>query len=124
MADTVRDNPGLQGKYAELYARAWKIGRLKAMNRLTEYTKDNIANGLQEPVTGRKFAQLWDRRLPRENPYLLEHAAAFGLRRDADPRRDIFPPGAAIRLNTHLGTDYEILRETASSPYRSRGLSR
>ena len=124
MADTIRDNPGLLGRYGELYARAWRIGRRKAANRLTEYTESNVAEGLQDPISGKKLHHLWDRRLPRENPYAQEHVAAFDLRRDADPRGDVFPPGVAARLNAQLGRDYEIRRGPPRGPYRSHGLSR
>ena len=43
MADTIRDNPGLQRRYDEMLAKAWKRGRALARDQLTEYSLAAVA---------------------------------------------------------------------------------
>ena len=38
MADVIKDNPGLQRRYDEMLAKAWKRGRALARDQLTEYS--------------------------------------------------------------------------------------
>ena len=124
MADLIGRHPGLQGKYEDMHRRAWRKGRQYAVGRLTERLEDAIERGCHAPMPQKQALHYWDWELPRENPYRLEHVTAFDRRPDRLPDPEVFPPGVAVRLNTQLGTDYEIRRGPSRDRYRSRGLSR
>lgn len=113
MADAVRENPSLQGTYAEALSLAWARGRTLAVGRLAEYSA--AAAGAEDD---RPYERAVDAQLPEDCPYLVEHLAAFDPERDTRPRDEVWPPGVAVALNAALGTDYEIQQQ------RSRGWSR
>lgn len=48
--------------------------------------------------------------LPEECRYLVEHVCPCDLKRDKEPRDDIWPPGVATVLNAALDRNYEIIR--------------
>ena len=105
MADAIRENPGLQGEYAEMLSMAWASGRAHAVDRLAEYAAEAA-----EAEDDRPFGRVIDAKLPDDCPYLVEYVAAFDPKRDKQPRSDIWPPSVAIAFNAILGTDYEIRR--------------
>lgn len=115
MADALDENPGLQGAYGELLALAWRIGRRAAVKRLAGYAAEEAGADDERPHTRVVRAQL-----PGDCPYLVEHVSAYDPKLDEDPRPDVWPPAVAVRLNTALGRDYEIL----PGPERSSGWSR
>ena len=118
MAKIIGRNPGLQGKCREMFDEAWDDGRALARRRLTEYASANIEAGLAEPISGKQLRHLWDRNLPRENPYSLRDVTAFDRRTDKRPREDLWPPAVAVRLNTLLETDYDFRRRRSRSRAR------
>ncbi len=113
MADLIEGRPGLQSKCEDMCRRAWRKGRQYAVGKLTERLEDAIERGYHAPVPQKLVLHYWDRELPRENPYRLEHVTAFDRGPDRLPNAEVFPPGVAVRLNTQLGTDYEIRRGPA-----------
>ena len=115
MALLIAGNPGMKGRYAEMFAYAWKLGRSMAVKSFQKYDRQHRGG------TERTFRN-WDRILPEECPYRLEHAAAFDPKTDPDPREDIWPPAIAGILNDRLGTDYPLLSD--AEPRRSHGNGR
>ena len=100
MAKLIKQNPGLQGQYAEMFAEAWDDGRGYARHRLAEYDEDN---DLQ--TTWKKAFRERGRTLPAECPYRLEDVTAYNPRRDREPDYDVWPPSVARVLNTRLDAD-------------------
>ena len=121
MAAAVDAGRGLQGEYDQNLAKAWRIGRREAVERLAKYTAQTAGGG-----RGRRFRRTLSAKLPEECPYLADHVAAYKPRVDNRPRQDVWPPGVAIRFNAVLGTNYEIIREGPGSkgPRRLRDWSR
>ena len=119
MADAIKDNPGLQRRYDEMLAKAWKRGRALARDQLTEYSMAAVAGG---EISEKAQYRLWNRKLPAENPYELADVTAFDPRRDREPSSDLWPASVARVLNTQLGTDYPI--RCAHARGRAEGWSR
>ena len=93
------------------------------MGRLTERLEDAIERSYHASMPQKQLLHHWNGRLPRENPYSLEHVTAFDRSADRLPNPEVFPPGVAVGLNTQLGTDYKIRRGPLRDRYRSRDLS-
>ena len=75
MADTIQDNPGLQGQYGELLQLAWQRGRNAAIHALV---RDGVE---REGPARRKFLHLaWKGRLPERCPWRLEEIVAYDTR--------------------------------------------
>ena len=111
MAKLIKQNPGLKGQYAEMFAEAWDDGRGYARRRLAEYDEDN-----DPQTTWEKAFRERERTLPAECPYRLEDVTAFDPRRDREPDYDVWPPSVARVLNTRLDVDLPIRRaRTADS---------
>ena len=98
MADQIRENPGLQGSYAEMFAETWRKGRRLAVRRLVRYEMERAS-----PRAGRAALKAcrrkWNERLPADCPYSLEDVTAFDARRDTEPRDDVWPPAVARALD-------------------------
>lgn len=103
MASVLDRNPGLQGRYDEMYSSAWRDARRLAVYRLVDY---------EDPERPKECVRKWDRRsLPQACPYRREHVAAYEPRRDSVPDLGLWPPSVAKVLNERLGRDYPILPE-------------
>ena len=100
MAKLIKQNPGLQGQYAEMFAEAWDDGRGYARRRLAEYDEDN-----DPQTTWKKAFRERGRMLPAECPYRLEDVTAYNPRRDREPDYDVWPPSVARVLNARLDAD-------------------
>ena len=100
MAKLIKQNPGLKGQYAEMFAEAWDDGRGYARRRLAEYDEDN-----DPQTTWKKALRERDRMLPAECPYRLEDVTAYNPRRDREPDYDVWPPSVARVLNARLDAD-------------------
>ena len=119
MGAAVRGAHVLLGEYDKNLAKAWVLGRRRAVRRLAEYAAE--AAGLADD---RKFQRAVRTQLPEECPYLVEHVAAYDPKVDKEPREDIWPPGVANVFNRVLGTNYEILRGPSRRlPWERGGLS-
>ena len=103
MASAIRANPGLQGAYGGMLARAWADARPNAVDRLAGYSA--AAAGAEDDWPHRRA---WRARLPGDCPYLVEPVAAYVPKLDTEPRDDVWPPAVALRFNTVLGRDYKI----------------
>ncbi len=103
MAELIDENPGLKGQYDEILAAAWKRGRFLAVKRLKQYDREHRGEASQEAP------RKWDRILPKECPYRLEHVTAFDAKTDQEPREDVWPPSVARILNAKLKQNYPIL---------------
>lgn len=112
MADTIRDNPGLKGRYESMFRRAWMRGRDAAVRALVHY---EVGRG--SALSERQLRFRWDQMLPRECPYSLDEVAAFDPKRDRDPRAD-WPAGAARVLTNGLGVEHAAAERL--SPGRGR----
>ena len=111
MAKLIKQNPGLKGQYAEMFAEAWDDGRGYARRRLAEYDEDN-----DPQTTWKKAFRERGRTLPAECPYRLEDVTAYNPRRDREPDYDVWPPSVARVLNARLDADLPIRRaRTADS---------
>lgn len=106
MADTIQDNPGLQGQYSELLLLAWQRGRAGAIDALVDAAVE------REGASRGKLIELeWKGRLPRQCPWPIEEIVAYDTRpryrqgraRGPRPERDVWPPAVARRLNEELG---------------------
>ena len=103
MASVLDRNPGLQGRYDEMYSSAWRDARRLAVYRLADY---------EDPERPKECVRKWDRRsLPQACPYRREHVAAYEPRRDSVPDLNLWPPRVAKVLNERLGRNYPILPE-------------
>ena len=105
MAEQIMENPGMKGQYAAMFAEAWTRGRHLAVGKLEEYDLEHRPGGAELPPRN------WDRILPEECPYRLEHAAAYDDKIDSKPHKDIWPPSAARILNDRLGRNYPLLSD-------------
>ena len=105
MAKLIKQNPGLKGQYAEMFAEAWDDGRGYACRRLAEYDRSNTAKEGKAPGKLSKALFERDRTLPAECPYRLEDVTAYNPRRDREPDYDVWPPSVARVLNTRLDAD-------------------
>ncbi len=103
MADKISENPGLKGKYASMFAQAWKRARRGSIARFVEYDCELGGDAGQK-----EFQRHWQRELARECPYALKDVAAFNPDHDEIPRWDIWPASTARVLNERLGSDYPV----------------
>ena len=115
MADLVRKNPGLKGRYAEMFEAAWKRGRADAVNKMTGYDVRRKTER-KEKAAPKVERGKWNSALPKECPYRFEHVVAYnaatGLSIE-EPIHEIWPPDVARILNVRLETDYPILHDYA-----------
>ena len=109
MAMLIAGNPGMKGRYAEMFANAWKLGRSMAVKSFQEYDRKYRPGGGELPYRN------WRRLFPEECPYRLEHVTAFDPKTAREPREDVWPPAAAGILNDRLGRNYPILTDSAWS---------
>ena len=115
MAAAIDASHSLQGEYDEILALAWKQGRALGIRRLAKYAATSAGADDARPFQRAVKAQL-----PADCPYLVDHVTAYDPKRDDMPRDDIWPPAIAVRLNTLLGTRYEILDDRQRGYERSR----
>ena len=101
MSDAIIETPSLKNKYQTMFANAWRTGRREALERLAEYDQQHNTSLDEDSALRRR-----DYSLPRECPYRLEDVTAFQHKRDAEPRRDVWPPQVAQVLNQRLFTNY------------------
>ena len=109
MADTIQENPGLQGQYGEMLRLAWHRGRRGAIRALVD------AGVEREGEARRKSLQLeWQARIPRQCPWRLDQIVAYetsrrirrGRKRLPEPDPEVWPPPVARRLNAALGARF------------------
>ena len=65
----LRDNPGLQGKRDEVFARAWLDARGDALNAFVQYSTERIKDKSMYLREQKRLTREWSQVLPRENPY-------------------------------------------------------
>ncbi len=136
MADLIDKNPGLKGKYAEMFADAWKKGRRYAVKSLAKYdvqrirrhqgasksTGEELAQPQEHPGYMRQeMRRKWDGILPQECPYRFAHVTAFDAKSDRRPREDVWPPAVAKILNNRLEQNYPVLPDYKTERGPSRG---
>ena len=116
MARVVRDSPGLQGQFDEMFAEMWRGARDAACMRLGVYA---AAAGGQPAEKAHPFEQVVRAEVPKDCPYRVEHFFSWDAKERA-ARRDVWPPGVAVVFNTVLGTEYPVLLRPRAD-HRRRG---
>ena len=122
MAKQIRRNPGLKGKYAEMFAEAWEDGRELTVGRLVKYELQR-AGGRAGRKEFKAFERKWDGLLPADCPYRLEDVTAFDARRDRKPHADIWPPSVARALDAAPDREPDLVglaQEARTSAGRAR----
>lgn len=107
MARVVRDSPGLQGQFDEMFAEMWRDARDAACRRLGVYA---AAAGGQPAEKAYPFEQVVRAEVPKDCPYRVEHFFSWDEKERA-ARRDVWPPSVAAVFNTLLGTEYPVLSD-------------
>ena len=116
MVELIDENPGLKGRYAEMFAAAWKRGRYLAVKKFKKYDREHRGEDCAKPP------RKWNDILPQECPYRLEEVTAYDPRRDREPRDDVWPPSVARVLNTRMNAGFPIRADRA--PDRGMGWDR
>lgn len=105
MEGVVRESPSLQGQFDEMFAGMWRGAREAAVRRLGVYA---AGAGGQPAEKAHPFEQVVRAELPQDCPYRTEHFFSWDDEEKA-VRREVWPPGVAVVLNTALGTEYPVL---------------
>ncbi len=105
MAGVVRESSSLQGQFDEMVAAMWRDARDEAVRRLGVYA---ARAGGQPAERAHPFEQVVRAELPQDCPYRTEHFFSWDDEEKA-VRREVWPPGVAVVLNTALGTEYPVL---------------
>ena len=123
MADTIHENPGLQGEYGGLLRLAWHRGRAGAIDALVDAGVEREGEARRKPLRLE-----WQARIPRHCPWRLGEIAAYdtgrpvrrGRKRPPEPDPEVWPPPVARRLNAALGARFPESRSRGAG----RGWSR
>ena len=105
MADILRENPTLRHECPQMFAAAWRRGRLEAARKLAAYEEQAGAKGRLSQARVRR----WRRMLPADSPYSLKDVAGCDpFEKEAEPGDDVWPEPVARKLNEGLGADYPV----------------
>ncbi len=138
MATLIDDNLGLKGAYAEMFAKAWKIGRGYAIDKMV-YSEEFLSRepadrSGRQPLSDesiqpqkhhggahKEWREKWGNILPEKRPYLFNHVTAYDAESDDEPQWDTWPPNVARILNARLNRNYPILPDYKPERGPSRG---
>jgi len=123
MADTIQENPGLQGQYCEMLRLAWHRGRRGAIRALVDAGAEREGEGRRKPLRLE-----WQVRIPLHCPWRLGEIAGYdtdrrirrGHERPLEPDPEVWPPPLARRLNAVLGAHFPESRSRGRERGRSR----
>ena len=102
MANAIKENPGLQGSYAEMYGNALRDGTEAACDKLVEMSCD-----ADPSLAEREARRYWQQVLTEKTPYEIHEVTAFELTRDKLPRHE-WPSSVAAVLSEQLGGEYRV----------------
>ena len=104
MAQGLEDNPSLTGSYSEIFALAWRRGRVGALRNMTAW-----AGQTRQSKAWRDEKRRVDAMLPAACPYrLLEVTGCDTEERRPEVRHEIMPPSVAEILNERAGSEYPL----------------
>ena len=113
MEALVDENPGLESRYAAMFAEAWEGGRKNAVRKLAGYDVISTPHAAYASAENK-----WDGVLPRKCPYRFADVTGFACRRNGEPREDIWPPSVARALNCDFRVAYPVRRARAKRQAR------
>ena len=113
MGTLVDENPGLESRYAAMFAEAWESGRKNAVRKLAGYGVISTPHAAYASAENK-----WDGVLPRKCPYRFADVTGFAFRSNGEPREDIWPPSVARVLNCDFRAAYPVRRARAKREAR------